>query len=250
MKLSTSLVRCSVSWCYNQTSPISNGTVAPWFPKSLVSIVERNIKSMRTPVTYLNITHLSELRIDAHPSVYTINQEGKPLNTEQLQQPIKYADCSHWCLPGLPDTWNVLLLASLMRPPTNVHLLGWSEIFFIFNYVLQLHLAWSEWHSKKRQTKRKHRIQTLPHRHHFLKIIPQEAVGQCILILYQHCTNGSHQLSNQTNNQRTKCRDNQYSLAPTMFLETEISTNINDSISNPWRLQHTDANTVATTYCQ
>uniref|UniRef100_A0A0A8ZPG9 Trichome birefringence-like C-terminal domain-containing protein n=1 Tax=Arundo donax TaxID=35708 RepID=A0A0A8ZPG9_ARUDO len=78
---------------------------------------------MRTPVTYLNITSLSERRIDAHPSVYTINQEGKPLNTEQRQQPIKYADCSHWCLPGLPDTWNALLLASLMRPPSNVHLL-------------------------------------------------------------------------------------------------------------------------------
>ncbi|GJN37036.1 hypothetical protein PR202_gb25955 [Eleusine coracana subsp. coracana] len=66
--------------------------------------------------TYLNITHLSELRIDAHPSIYTINREGKPLSTEERQQPIKYGDCSHWCLPGLPDTWNVLLLASLRIP--------------------------------------------------------------------------------------------------------------------------------------
>ncbi|KAL6615581.1 hypothetical protein ACP70R_037851 [Stipagrostis hirtigluma subsp. patula] len=114
----------SVNWCYNQTLPIFNGTVDPWFPRSLVSIVERNIKSMRTPVAYLNITHLSELRIDAHPSVYTITREGKPLSTEQRQQPIIYADCSHWCLPGLPDTWNVLLLASLMRPHSNVNLVG------------------------------------------------------------------------------------------------------------------------------
>jgi hypothetical protein len=75
---------------------------------------------MKTPATYLNITHLSELRIDAHPSVYTTNRDGKPLSTEQQQQPIIYADCSHWCLPGLPDTWNVLLL-SLMRYPSNVH---------------------------------------------------------------------------------------------------------------------------------
>ncbi|KAL6842552.1 hypothetical protein ACP4OV_027396 [Aristida adscensionis] len=111
----------SVNWCYNQTTPITNGTVDPWFPKSLVSIVERTIRSMRAPVTYLNITHLSELRIDAHPSVYTITREGKPLSTEQRQQPITYADCSHWCLPGLPDTWNVLLLASLMRPQSNVN---------------------------------------------------------------------------------------------------------------------------------
>ncbi|KAF8696896.1 hypothetical protein HU200_036538 [Digitaria exilis] len=114
----------SVNWCYNQTSPISSGTVAPWFPKSLITIAERNIKSMRTPVTYLNITHLSELRIDAHPSVYTITREGKPLSTEQRQQPLTYADCSHWCLPGLPDAWNVLLLDSLIRPPSDVQLLG------------------------------------------------------------------------------------------------------------------------------
>jgi len=124
MRSLTTLLRCSVNWCYNQTSPISTGTVAPWFPKSLVTIVERNIKNLRTPVTYLNITHLSELRIDAHPSVYTITREGKPLSPEQQQQPLTYADCSHWCLPGLPDTWNMLLLDSLMRPPSNVHLLG------------------------------------------------------------------------------------------------------------------------------
>jgi len=124
MRSLTTLLRCSVNWCYNQTSPISTGTVAPWFPKSLVTIVERNIKNMRTPVQYLNITPLSELRIDAHPSVYTITREGKPLSTEQRQQPLTYADCSHWCLPGLPDTWNMLLLDSLMRPPSNVHLLG------------------------------------------------------------------------------------------------------------------------------
>jgi hypothetical protein len=124
MRSLTTLLRCSVNWCYNQTSPISTGTVAPGFPKSLVTIVERNIKNMRTPVTYLNITHLSELRIDAHPSVYTITREGKLLSTEQQQQPLTYADCSHWCLPGLPDTWNMLLLDSLMRPPSNVHLPG------------------------------------------------------------------------------------------------------------------------------
>ncbi|XP_006646096.1 protein trichome birefringence-like 3 [Oryza brachyantha] len=112
----------SENWCYNQTSPVADGTtVVPWFPKSLVSIVERNIRSMRTTVAYLNITRLSELRIDAHPSVYTITREGRPLSVQQRQQPLVYADCSHWCLPGLPDTWNLLLLASLARSPINVH---------------------------------------------------------------------------------------------------------------------------------
>ncbi|XP_037481998.1 protein trichome birefringence-like 1 [Triticum dicoccoides] len=112
------------NWCYNQTAPIAaDEAIVPWFPKSMVSIVEGSIRSMRTPATYLNITRLSELRIDAHPSVYSINRDGKPLSLEQRRRPVVYADCSHWCLPGLPDTWNVLLLASLTRyPSSNVHL--------------------------------------------------------------------------------------------------------------------------------
>uniref|UniRef100_M8C3U8 Trichome birefringence-like C-terminal domain-containing protein n=1 Tax=Aegilops tauschii TaxID=37682 RepID=M8C3U8_AEGTA len=116
--------QCSANWCYNQTAPIAaDEAIVPWFPKSMVSIVEGSIRSMRTRAAYLNITRLSELRIDAHPSVYSINRDGKPLTLEQRQQPIIYADCSHWCLPGLPDTWNVLLLASLMRhPSSNVNL--------------------------------------------------------------------------------------------------------------------------------
>ncbi|GBG59159.1 hypothetical protein CBR_g32175 [Chara braunii] len=44
---------------------------------------------------YLDITHLSNFRSDGHPSKYT----GKGGN-----------DCSHWCLPGVPDTWNEILL--------------------------------------------------------------------------------------------------------------------------------------------
>jgi len=118
LSLTTSLLSCSVNWCYNQTAPISkgNGNIAPSFPKSLINIIEKNIRMMKTPIVYMNITRLSELRIDAHPSIYTITREGKPLSKEQLQQPLTYSDCSHWCLPGLPDTWNVLLFNFLIRP--------------------------------------------------------------------------------------------------------------------------------------
>ncbi|GBG73864.1 hypothetical protein CBR_g17575 [Chara braunii] len=52
---------------------------------------------------YLQITELSDYRPDAHPSNYT----GRAGNVE---------DCSHWCLPGLPDTWNELLLFTLEKP--------------------------------------------------------------------------------------------------------------------------------------
>lgn len=52
------------------------------------------IKQMKTRVTLLNITSMSEYRIDAHPS--------------------GIQDCSHWCLPGLPDIWNELLFHHLL----------------------------------------------------------------------------------------------------------------------------------------
>lgn len=46
----------------------------------------------------LDITHMSEFRADAHPST----TGGK-----------KHEDCMHWCLPGLTDTWNDLLVAHI-----------------------------------------------------------------------------------------------------------------------------------------
>ncbi|XP_068645688.1 protein trichome birefringence-like 13 [Aristolochia californica] len=46
----------------------------------------------------LDITRMSEFRADAHPST----AGGK-----------KHEDCMHWCLPGITDTWNDLLVAYL-----------------------------------------------------------------------------------------------------------------------------------------
>ncbi|XVF22086.1 hypothetical protein REPUB_Repub12eG0143500 [Reevesia pubescens] len=64
-------------------------------------IVEEVILQMKTPVTLLNVTGLSAYRIDCHPSIYG----KKPGNrySSNIQ------DCSHWCLPGVPDTWNDIL---------------------------------------------------------------------------------------------------------------------------------------------
>ena len=70
----------------------------------------------RVPVDFIDITTLSEYRKDAHTSVYTIRQ-GKPLTEEQKADPKAFADCIHWCLPGLPDTWNELLFARIVSKP-------------------------------------------------------------------------------------------------------------------------------------
>ncbi|RAL42061.1 hypothetical protein DM860_011844 [Cuscuta australis] len=67
-------------------------------------IVEEVIRGMRSPVTVLNVTGLSGYRIDGHPSVYGRRPTGGINSSSAGVQ-----DCSHWCLPGVPDTWNQIL---------------------------------------------------------------------------------------------------------------------------------------------
>ncbi|KAF3615310.1 Protein trichome birefringence-like 14 [Capsicum annuum] len=54
-----------------------------------------------TAVKLLDITALSQLRDEGHISRYSIK------STPGVQ------DCLHWCLPGVPDTWNEILFAQL-----------------------------------------------------------------------------------------------------------------------------------------
>lgn len=92
----------------NMSMPIDVGTDG-----RLLRVASNVTKSMKVPVHFLNITALSEYRKDAHTSVYTIRQ-GKMLTHEQKADPNAYADCIHWCLPGLPDTWNEFLYARII----------------------------------------------------------------------------------------------------------------------------------------
>ncbi|KAL9680770.1 hypothetical protein QQ045_012549 [Rhodiola kirilowii] len=56
---------------------------------------------MGTRVKLLDITAISQLRDEGHISRYSIKA------TPGIQ------DCLHWCLPGVPDTWNELLFAQI-----------------------------------------------------------------------------------------------------------------------------------------
>ncbi|KAI3815057.1 hypothetical protein L1987_14711 [Smallanthus sonchifolius] len=69
---------------------------------------------VRVNVRILNITQLSEYRKDGHTSIYG-ERKGKLLTKEQRLDPKNYADCIHWCLPGVPDTWNEILYAVLLQ---------------------------------------------------------------------------------------------------------------------------------------
>ncbi|RRT71706.1 hypothetical protein B296_00022075 [Ensete ventricosum] len=99
--------------CYNETEPVrERGYWGSGSDRRIMQVVAGVVGRMRVPATFLNITQLSEHRIDGHTSVYTEFQ-GKILSEEQKANPLRYADCIHWCLPGVPDTWNQLLYAYL-----------------------------------------------------------------------------------------------------------------------------------------
>ncbi|XP_009760656.1 xylan O-acetyltransferase 1 [Nicotiana tabacum] len=101
--------------CAKETTPILNTSMPldVGTDKRLFVIAANVTESMKVLVYFQNITALSEHRKDGHTSVYTIRQ-GKMLTPEQQADPATYADCIHWCLPGLPDTWNEFLYSRII----------------------------------------------------------------------------------------------------------------------------------------
>ncbi|KAK9159104.1 hypothetical protein Scep_005678 [Stephania cephalantha] len=70
--------------CYGETSPLGGEFYRGSYPDQM------------------------KLRKDGHPSIYSGD-----LSPGQRTNPGKSADCSHWCLPGLPDTWNQLFYTAM-----------------------------------------------------------------------------------------------------------------------------------------
>ncbi|KAI3971545.1 hypothetical protein MKW92_042224 [Papaver armeniacum] len=77
---------------------------------SHVKIIEDALRRMKTPVLYIDVGKLTFYRADAHPSIY-----GKNYTAQERKAAMHHQDCSHWCLPGVPDTWNELLYVSLLK---------------------------------------------------------------------------------------------------------------------------------------
>lgn len=57
------------------------------------------VASMNVPITVLNVTLMGAFRTDAHVGAWSY--------------PPTILDCSHWCLPGVPDAWNELVFSYL-----------------------------------------------------------------------------------------------------------------------------------------
>ncbi|XP_031115125.1 protein trichome birefringence-like 33 isoform X2 [Ipomoea triloba] len=101
--------------CYNQTTLIEDSNY--WGSdsrKSIMQVIGEVFRKSKVPITFLNITQLSSYRRDAHTSIY--KKQWSPLTPEQIANPTSYADCVHWCMPGLQDTWNELLFTKLFYP--------------------------------------------------------------------------------------------------------------------------------------
>ncbi|KAF6136478.1 hypothetical protein GIB67_035037 [Kingdonia uniflora] len=92
--------------CNTSTAPQTDYTKLqpePWYNQVIHETIQPIKDGNRSALEILNITYLTEFRIDGHPSVY--REPDVPNHDVQ--------DCSHWCLPGVPDSWNELLYAHL-----------------------------------------------------------------------------------------------------------------------------------------
>lgn len=63
-------------------------------------IIMKVVENMAVPATVLHVTPMVAFRSDAHVGT----------NSDTPLVP----DCSHWCLPGVPDMWNEILLSYLL----------------------------------------------------------------------------------------------------------------------------------------
>ncbi|KAL6975916.1 Protein trichome birefringence-like 39 [Sarracenia purpurea var. burkii] len=84
--------------CKGETQPFF-GVSYPAGTSPAAEVVNKVLSRIEKPVYLLDVMKLSQYRKDAHPAAY--DGSGG-------------LDCSHWCLPGLPDTWNQLLYAALV----------------------------------------------------------------------------------------------------------------------------------------
>ncbi|XP_074280683.1 protein trichome birefringence-like 5 [Silene latifolia] len=93
--------------CNGEKDPIQSGAFLDTYPLKM-KIVEEVIQQMKVPVVLLNVTRLTNFRKDGHPSIYgKVRAEGTRVSTRKQ-------DCSHWCLPGVPDAWNELIYSTLV----------------------------------------------------------------------------------------------------------------------------------------
>ncbi|GJS84817.1 trichome birefringence-like protein 34 isoform X2 [Tanacetum coccineum] len=103
--------------CYGETEPVMNNTLIGYgIDQKMLTILESTLRKLEAKglnVQIINITQLTQYRKDGHTSIY--KKKWRPLTELETKRPENAADCSHWCLPGVPDIWNELLLAYMLQ---------------------------------------------------------------------------------------------------------------------------------------
>ncbi|GLT40325.1 hypothetical protein SLA2020_144680 [Shorea laevis] len=82
--------------CIGQTEPVL-GTKYPGGIPPELAVQKGAIESLSDVVKFFDTTNLSLFCKDGHPSKFNPNGATGGV------------DCLHWCLPGVPDTWNEIL---------------------------------------------------------------------------------------------------------------------------------------------
>lgn len=101
--------------CHLETLPELGSSLVPsetWSQlKTVVDVLSaRTNRSEVLKLDLLNVTDMSSRRKDGHSSRYYLPDPA----------PLHRQDCSHWCLPGVPDAWNELLYALFLKhAPSN-----------------------------------------------------------------------------------------------------------------------------------
>ncbi|RCV23623.1 hypothetical protein SETIT_5G021900v2 [Setaria italica] len=85
--------------CVGETMPVNNTAAYHGQPNPQDAIVRRVLAGMTKPVHLLDITFMSQLRKDGHTTKYNGDIQG--------------GDCTHWCVAGVPDTWNTVFYSVL-----------------------------------------------------------------------------------------------------------------------------------------
>lgn len=122
--------------CHLETLPELGSSLVPsetWSQlKTVVDVLSaRTNRSEVLKLDLLNVTDMSSRRKDGHSSRYYLPDPA----------PLHRQDCSHWCLPGVPDAWNELLYALFLKhAPSNSSSHDWwrNTLFFSFIYMLAL----------------------------------------------------------------------------------------------------------------
>ncbi|KAK9078439.1 hypothetical protein SSX86_002496 [Deinandra increscens subsp. villosa] len=109
--------------CHLETLPNLRSTPfqsSPTWPqyrifRDVISNPSKTLSINATKVmNILNTTIMSSMRKDGHPSLYYLGPKLSPAAAHRQ-------DCSHWCLPGVPDAWNEILYAFILKKATDSH---------------------------------------------------------------------------------------------------------------------------------